>query len=176
MPYSQSSKSWSSCLPEIRSASAMNSAVVALPLAFSRRPRLEDRKKASSPTVVPAARAGSSRRGCRPTSPNRSALPGSPGGHPPDRRVGLRRSSRRRSAGRLLAAVALGPQPLGVGREALVEPDVLPVVDRDAVAVPLVGQLVHDDPAAVLAGLEERPSCRSAGSGSPARTGSARRR
>ena len=42
--------------------------------------------------------------------------------------------------------VVLGPQPLGVRREPLVEPDVRQSAHRDAVAVPLVGQLVRDHP------------------------------
>src|SRR5262245_51619808 len=50
----------------------------------------------------------------------------------------------------LLAADVLLPQPLGVAREALVEPHVAPQVRADAVAEPLVGELVHDhlEPAA----------------------------
>ena len=44
------------------------------------------------------------------------------------------------------AAGRLRPQPFRVRREALVEPDVAPVGDREAVAEPLVGQLVHDEP------------------------------
>jgi hypothetical protein len=39
----------------------------------------------------------------------------------------------------------LQPQPLGVLREALVEPDVLPQVDAEQVPAPLVRQFVHDD-------------------------------
>ena len=42
-------------------------------------------------------------------------------------------------------ALVLAPQPLGVGSEALVEPDVLPARHGEAVAVPLVGDLVDDD-------------------------------
>jgi len=38
------------------------------------------------------------------------------------------------------------PEPLGVGGEALVEPDVPPVGDREAVAEPLVRQLVGGQP------------------------------
>src|SRR4029450_2651917 len=41
------------------------------------------------------------------------------------------------------------PEPFRVGREALVEPDVLPAVDGHQVAEPLVRQLVHDDRLAV---------------------------
>jgi hypothetical protein len=47
-------------------------------------------------------------------------------------------------------AHVVAPQPLGVGREPLVEPDVLPAGQRDAVAVPHVGELVYDHP--VVAG------------------------
>lgn len=49
----------------------------------------------------------------------------------------------------------LGPQELGVGGEALVQPDVTPVVDRHGVAEPLVGDLVCDD-VGVGAAAEER--------------------
>ncbi len=38
-----------------------------------------------------------------------------------------------------------GPQPFGVAGEALVEPDVAPAADPDAVAEPLMGQLVGDE-------------------------------
>ena len=55
-------------------------------------------------------------------------------------------------------ALVLAPQPLGVGREALVEPDVLPAADREAVAEPLVGELVHDDAVAVDAVARRSPS------------------
>ena len=41
------------------------------------------------------------------------------------------------------------PQPLGVGGEALVEPDVLPLGQGHAVAEPLVGELVHHQQVAV---------------------------
>ena len=41
-------------------------------------------------------------------------------------------------------SLALAPQPLGVGGEALVEPDVLPQPEAEVVAEPLVRQLVHD--------------------------------
>ena len=51
--------------------------------------------------------------------------------------------------------LALAPQPLGVGREALVEPDVLPGGERQAVAGPLVRELVDDDRVAVLRAVEE---------------------
>ena len=44
------------------------------------------------------------------------------------------------------AAGRLRPEPFRVGREAFVEPDVAPVGDREAVAEPLVRQLVHDEP------------------------------
>ena len=43
-------------------------------------------------------------------------------------------------------ARGLRPQPLGVAGEALVEPDVLPAGDADAVAEPLVRELVRDEP------------------------------
>ena len=51
----------------------------------------------------------------------------------------VERGLRGRAAGVLL------PQPLGVGGEALVEPDVAPLRQRDAVAEPLVRHLVRDD-------------------------------
>jgi len=44
-----------------------------------------------------------------------------------------------------VSALVLAPQPLAVGREALVEPDVLPAVEGHQVAEPLVRQLVHED-------------------------------
>jgi len=42
-------------------------------------------------------------------------------------------------------AVALRPDPLGVAGETLVEPDVFPVREADAVAEPLVGEFVGDE-------------------------------
>src|SRR5438270_6645885 len=41
------------------------------------------------------------------------------------------------------ATGALGIKPFGVGSETFVEPDITPVTHRDAVAEPLVSQLVH---------------------------------
>ena len=55
-----------------------------------------------------------------------------------------RRSARAVSAAEALPG-ALEPQPLGVGGEALVEPDVLPRRGADRVAHPLVRQLVQQD-------------------------------
>ena len=43
-----------------------------------------------------------------------------------------------------LTVTALGPEHLGVAGEPLVQPDVLPALQRDAVAEPLVGQLMGD--------------------------------
>ena len=60
------------------------------------------------------------------------------------RRPGSRTCRSRRSPGPS-QSLALAPQPLGVGGEALVEPDVLPQVEAEVVAEPLVRQLVHDD-------------------------------
>jgi hypothetical protein len=46
-------------------------------------------------------------------------------------------------------ALALAPQPFGVGGEALVEPHVLPLGQGDAVTEPLVGVLVYHQEVAV---------------------------
>ncbi len=54
------------------------------------------------------------------------------------------------------SALVLGPEPLHVRREALVEPDVAPAVHGEAVTGPLVGQLVgHHRVVLHAAGLEE---------------------
>ena len=59
------------------------------------------------------------------------------------------------------AAGVLGPQPLGVAGESLVQPDVAPPPRRHRVAEPLVGQLVGDEPlrramAVAVVGAEDR--------------------
>ena len=77
-----------------------------------------------------AARAGSSRRGSRPAKSKRSSGPGiadrpaTRTGRPAGTAVGEVEDLLRRAE-----ALVLAPQPLGVGREALVEPDVLPGCD-----------------------------------------------
>ena len=78
--------------------------------------------------------------------------------------------SRRRRAWCWAASVStvgppgcLGPQPLGVAGEALVEPDVAPAPDAHAVAEPLVGELVRDEPLGVgveVIGAEDREPLR----------------
>ena len=47
------------------------------------------------------------------------------------------------------------PQPLGVGREALVEPGLIPRIDGEVIAEPLVRKLVDDDEVIALARAEE---------------------
>ena len=140
---SQTRKNESSWRPETRSASAVNCPI------DTGRPRWLRTSGAGAGRTLRrrsacAARAGSSRRACRPATSSRSSGPGSPifKAHP----VARRRVSRVGVEDRLrgLVALALAPQPLGVGREALVEPDVLPRRDRQGVADPLVGELVHD--------------------------------
>ena len=66
--------------------------------------------------------------------------------------------------------MVLVPEPLRVGREAFVQPDVLPRGEREAVPVPLVGQLVHDHVDRRRADRRRSRSRRSAASGSRART------
>ena len=93
-------------------------------------------------------------------------------------RTGRRPASTRRSRSLLCrgAALALAPQPFGVRREPFVEPDVLPRREREAVAGPLVRELVHDDAVGRSSGRRRRPWSRSAASGSRARTRARRRR
>src|SRR5689334_324511 len=50
----------------------------------------------------------------------------------------------------------LVPQPLGVGGEALVQPEVLPLPHRETVAEPLVGALVRDNARVLAAGERVR--------------------
>ena len=97
--------------------------------------RCRRRSRSSSPSAAGrtprrrsagAARAGSSRRGRRPAG-RKVRRPGVADLDLPER--GRPPGSRRRWSKRCLrrpAALALGPQPLGVGGEALVEPDVAP--------------------------------------------------
>ena len=68
-------------------------------------------------------------------------------------------------------ALALAPQPFGVGREAFVEPDVLPRVDGEVVAEPLMGELVDDARSRCPSGpRRRRTASRSGASGSRVRT------
>ena len=53
-----------------------------------------------------------------------------------------------------VSTAVLRPEPLHVAGEPLVEPDVLPGLERQVVADPLVGELVHDH-RRVVAGLAE---------------------
>ena len=48
--------------------------------------------------------------------------------------------------GGAVAAGLLGPEPLGIAGEPLVQPDVLPLAQGDGVAEPLVRELVGDEP------------------------------
>ena len=61
--------------------------------------------------------------------------------------------------GRAAPAVRAVPEPLGVRREALGQPDVVPVGQRHGVAVPLVRRLVHER-GGVDAARVERPGLR----------------
>lgn len=83
--------------------------------------------------------------------------------HAPDARVGEPQvlglggelgvgAGRAAGGGRLPAG--LRPQPLGVRGEALVEPDVPPVGEGEAVAEPLVGQFVGDEAFAAAAAVQ----------------------
>ena len=82
--------------------------------------------------------------------------------------VGRRYRERRRQVrvivvlpGRLLdgrATVVRLPEPFGVRGEALVEPDVVPLVGRHGVAEPLVGELVGDDDVPGPPRQQSRPS------------------
>ena len=129
----------------MRSASAMNCGggdVAAGVLAHPPAQQPEERRRRRS---AAAARAASWRRGRRPAMSNRWSGPGSPIVRRPERVVGR---DARSTASKISWAVprpsSLAPQPLGVGGEALVEPDVLPRGDGQVVADPLVRELVHD--------------------------------
>ena len=51
---------------------------------------------------------------------------------------------------------SLAPHPFGVGRETLVQPGLVPGVDREEIAEPLVGELVDDDEVVGPPAEEER--------------------
>ena len=173
-------------MPDCASASAMKSAIGRVAVAVGRRPRAQGRVEG----VVADPFAQRLERH-RPTDVDRVGeqlrrLP-----QRPRRRVPQRASRRRVRAaagcsrsGRGGVADGLRVPPLSPGRKALVEPDVGPGGDADAVAEPLVGELVRDQPR-VRSDVVDRPGLgleriadlgrRARRSPRPARTDTARR-
>ena len=123
--YSQVLKKPSRSRPEICSASAVNWAIVTLPPACAAIQVLAAGGRTRRRRSSGAARAVSSRRGHRSRRRRRCPCRGCRSRRP--RRRGARsRGVLVEALLRGLTPAALAPEPLGVGREALVEPGVLP--------------------------------------------------
>ena len=141
--YNQACEEHARSWPDSRSASAAKAAMAPVPRrrVGSTPKELEERRVADASRATPAT---SSPRGCRPSRRTGCPRPGRP--------TAARQSPTWPGAGveRVEGALRGAPpscsiqQPLGVGGEALVEPDVLPALQAHAVAEPLVRQLVRD--------------------------------